>query len=45
MPQSPAYDAARYKRAGRGRIYDSIIDTIGDTPLIRLPRLTAELRP
>src|SRR5580693_10231030 len=44
---SPAkeYDAARYKRAGRGKIYDSILDTIGDTPLIRLPRLTAELKP
>jgi cysteine synthase len=40
-----SYDAARYKRKGRGRIYDSIIDTIGDTPLIRLPRLTAELKP
>jgi cysteine synthase len=39
------YDAARYRRAGRGRIYDSILDTIGDTPLIRLPRLTAALRP
>jgi len=40
-----AYDAASLKRAGRGKIYDSIIDTIGDTPLIRLPRLTAELKP
>ncbi len=40
-----AYDAARFKRAGRGKIYDSIIDTIGDTPLIRLPRLSAELKP
>jgi cysteine synthase A len=39
------YDAARYRRAGRGRIYDSILDTIGDTPLIRLPRLTAALKP
>mgnify|MGYP001627590128 CR=1 FL=1 len=39
------YDAARYKRAGRGRVYDSIIDTIGDTPLVRLPRLTAALKP
>jgi cysteine synthase A len=39
------YDAARYKRAGRGKIYDSILDTIGDTPLIRLPRLSAELQP
>ena len=45
MPQQTKYDAARFKRAGRGRIYDSIIDTIGDTPLIRLPRLTAELKP
>jgi cysteine synthase A len=42
---SHEYDAARYKRAGRGKIYDSILDTIGDTPLIRLPRLTAELKP
>ena len=25
---------------GRGRVFDSIIDTIGDTPLVRLPRLT-----
>src|SRR6201996_7653445 len=40
-----SYDAARFKRAGRGRVYDSIIDTIGDTPLVRLPRLTAELKP
>jgi len=39
------YDAARYKRAGRGKIYDSVIDTIGDTPLVRLPRLTAALKP
>src|SRR5579862_9551352 len=39
------YDAARYKRAGRGKVFDSILDTIGDTPLIRLPRLSAELKP
>jgi cysteine synthase A len=44
---SPAkdYDAARYKRAGRGKIFDSILDTIGDTPLVRLPRLSAALKP
>src|SRR3954468_5604161 len=44
---SPAkdYDAAHYKRAGRGKVYDSILDTIGDTPLVRLPRLTAALKP
>ena len=43
MPDT--YDAARFKRAGRGKIYDSILDTVGDTPLIRLPRLSAEIKP
>jgi cysteine synthase A len=42
---SKTYDAHHYARKGRGKIYDSIIDTIGDTPLVRLPRLTAELKP
>jgi cysteine synthase A len=36
------YDASRHLKKGRGKVYDSIIDTIGDTPLIRLPRLSAE---
>ena len=40
-----AYDAARYRRSGRGRIYDSVLDLIGDTPLVRLPHLTAALQP
>ena len=44
-PPSSAYDAARYRRAGRGKIYDSIIDLVGDTPLVRLPRLSAQLKP
>ncbi len=39
------YDAARYVRAGRGKIFESILDTIGDTPLVRLPRLTAAIKP
>ncbi|HEX6866941.1 MAG TPA: cysteine synthase A, partial [Caulobacteraceae bacterium] len=43
MPDT--YDAARYRRAGRGRIFDSILDTIGDTPLVRLPHLAAEIKP
>ena len=30
------------KKPGRGRIYDSITDTIGDTPLVRLNRMTKE---
>ncbi len=28
-------------KPGRGRIYESILDTIGDTPLVRLPKLSA----
>ena len=26
-------------RAGRGRIFDSIVDAIGDTPIVRLRKL------
>jgi cysteine synthase A len=40
-----AYDAARYRRAGRGKVYESIVDTIGDTPLVALPNLTRALKP
>jgi cysteine synthase A len=29
------------RRPGRGRIYDSITETIGDTPLVRLDRIAA----
>ena len=28
-----AYDAARYRRSGRGKIFDSVLDLIGDTPV------------
>ncbi len=46
MDSAPdAYAADRYRRAGRGKIFDSIIDTIGDTPLVRLPRLSAQMKP
>jgi cysteine synthase A len=44
-PVGADYDPVRYSRSGRGKIYDSILDTIGDTPLIRLPRLTQRLKP
>ena len=43
--KTPTDLPARYARAGRGRIYDSLLDLVGDTPLVRLPRLTAELKP
>ena len=33
------------KTQGRGKVYDSIVDTIGDTPLVGLPRLSAEYAP
>ena len=26
-------------RAGRGRVFDSIVDAVGDTPIVRLRRL------
>ncbi len=35
--QAPVFD-----RPLRGRIYDSIIETIGNTPLVRIPRIAAE---
>ena len=31
--------AAEERRPGRGRIYDSITETIGDTPLVRMARM------
>jgi cysteine synthase A len=43
--KTPTELPARYARTGRGRIYDSMLDLVGDTPLVRLPRLSAELKP
>ena len=39
-PARPPFSSA----APRGRIYDSVLQTVGGTPLVRLPRLTAEDR-
>src|ERR1700742_1532392 len=36
---------ARHHRAGRGKIFASILAPVGDPPLVRLPRLTAALKP
>ncbi|MEJ0045538.1 MAG: cysteine synthase A [Rhodospirillales bacterium] len=33
---------ATFDKPLRGRIYDSIIETIGNTPLVRIPRIAAE---
>jgi len=40
MSQSPFYTPPA--KPGRGRIYDSITQTIGDTPIVRLDRLAKE---
>ncbi len=46
MPPTAAKPIERLEPAqqtpGRGRIYDSIADTIGDTPLVRLNKIAAE---
>ncbi len=45
MPQPAAKHAESPDAAqlpGRGRIYDSITETIGDTPLVRLKKIAAE---
>ncbi len=34
----------RRNTPGRGRIFASILDTIGDTPLVRLPKLSAHFK-
>jgi cysteine synthase A len=36
------HPALRFDRPLRGRIYQSIAETIGNTPLVRIPRITAE---
>ena len=43
MAEPAAKSAADTQRVpGRGRIYNSITETIGDTPLVRLDRLARE---
>ncbi len=32
-----------FDKPGRGRVYDSILETIGNTPLVRIGRLAAEM--
>ena len=37
-------DATRlsFDKPGRGRVYDSILETIGNTPLVRIGKLAGE---
>ncbi len=39
MPQK---NLAPHTAAARGRIYDNVVQTVGGTPLVRVPRLSAE---
>ena len=39
MEHEQRHPSARLDKPGRGRIYDSIAETIGNTPLVRVPRL------
>ncbi|MBB3773501.1 cysteine synthase A [Angulomicrobium tetraedrale] len=41
-PTSPALTSVPAAKPGRGRVYGSITETIGDTPLVQLNRLPAE---
>ena len=42
MTDMPARQPFRFDPPLRRRIYDSIAETIGNTPLVRVPRLCAE---
>jgi len=42
MTDAAPHAPARLDPPGRGRVYDSILETIGNTPLVRVPRLVAE---
>ena len=39
---APSHRPLRFDAPLRGRIYDSIAETIGNTPLVRIPRITAQ---
>ena len=42
MSDTRDYNGVTLDAPGRGRVYDSILETIGNTPLVRIPRLSAE---
>lgn len=42
MDLKPGNGGSLRQTEGRGRLYDSIIDTIGDTPVVRLNRIAPE---
>ena len=42
MTQATPNKEPKFDKPGRGRVYDSIIETIGNTPLVRVSRFCAE---
>ena len=42
MTETRNYNGIELDQPGRGRIYGSILETVGNTPLVRVPRLSAE---
>lgn len=40
--KKPEDVAVSYRTKGRGKVYESIVDTVGDTPMVRLNALTKE---
>jgi cysteine synthase A len=42
MEQADNHPDIRFDQPFRGRIYDSILETIGNTPLVRIPRISKE---
>ena len=42
MTKTVTYQGLKLDAPGRGRIYDSILETLGNTPLVRVPKLAAE---
>ncbi len=41
MTTTTGFASVKLDKPGRGRIYNSILDTIGNTPLVRAPNLGA----
>ena len=42
MAETKNYNGVELDEAGRGRVYGSILETVGNTPIVRVPRLAAE---
>ena len=42
MTNTRTYNGIELDQPGRGRIYNSILETVGNTPLVRVPRLAEE---